>query len=87
LVSVQVDHLSGEMLGEIWKQLSSKGAKNVQFLSTLTKKGRPGHVLLVDIPPERMNELEDFLVSDLGVCGWHRLLSGHVHVGILPLFD
>jgi uncharacterized protein (DUF111 family) len=81
LVLVQVDHLSGEMLGEIWEQLSSKGAKNVQFLSTLTKKGRPGYLLLIDISPERMSELEDFLVSDLGVCGWHRLLSEHVHVG------
>lgn len=80
LVLVQVDHLSGEMLGEIWKQLSSKGAKNVQFLSALTKKGRPGYLLLVDIPPERMSELEDFLVFDLGVSGWHRLLSEHVHV-------
>jgi hypothetical protein len=28
-----------------------------------------------------MRELEDFLVSDLGICGWHRLLSEHVHVG------
>jgi len=81
LIIVQVDHLSGEMLGEIWEQLSSKGAKNVQLLSTLTKKGRPGHLLLIDICPERMSELEDFLVSDLGVCGWHRLLSEHVHVG------
>lgn len=81
LVLVQVDHLSSEMLGEIWEQLSSKGAKNVQFLPALTKKGRPGHLLLVDIPPERMSELEDFLVSDLGICGWHRLLSEHVHVG------
>jgi len=81
LIIVQVDHLSGEMLGELWEQLSSKGAKNVQLLSTLTKKGRPGHLLLIDISPERMSELEDFLVSDLGVCGWHRLLSEHVHVG------
>lgn len=81
LVLVQVDHLSGEILGNLWEQLSSKGAKNVQFLSTLTKKGRPGHLLLIDIPPERMSDLEDFLVSDLGVCGWHRLLSEHAHVG------
>jgi uncharacterized protein (DUF111 family) len=82
LIIVQVDHLSGEMLGEIWEQLSSKGAKNVQILSALTKKGRPGQLLLIDIPPENMSELEEFLVSEMGVNGWHRILSEHVHVDI-----
>jgi uncharacterized protein (DUF111 family) len=82
LIVVQVDHLSGEMLGEIWEQLSSKGAKNVQILSTLTKKGRPGQLLLIDLPPEKMSGVEEFLVSEMGVNGWHRLLSEHVHVAI-----
>ena len=82
LIIVQIDHLSGEMMGEIWGQLSSKGAKNVQLLSTLTKKGRPGQLLLIDISPEKISELEEFLVSELGVNGWHRLLTEHVHVEI-----
>ena len=82
LIIVQIDHLSGEMMGEIWEQLSSKGAKNVQLLSTLTKKGRPGQLLLIDISPEKISELEEFLVSELGVNGWHRLLTEHVHVEI-----
>ena len=82
LIIVQIDHLSGEMLGEIWDQLSSKGAQNVQLLSTLTKKGRPGQLLLIDISPEKISELEEFLVSEMGVNGWHRLMTEHVHVDL-----
>jgi uncharacterized protein (DUF111 family) len=82
LIIVQIDHLSGEMLGGIWEQLSSKGAKNVQLLSTLTKKGRPGQLLLIDISPEKISELEEFLVSEMGVNGWHRLMTEHVYVDI-----
>lgn len=82
LLIVQVDHLSGEILGEIWEQLLSKGAKNVQILSTFTKKGRPGQLLLIDLPPEKMSEVEEFIVSEIRVNGWHRLLSEHVHVAI-----
>jgi len=81
LFLVQVDHLSGEFLGAARKQLAAKGVINVQMLPSLTKKARPGHLLLIDAPQEKNEEVEAYLVKDLGVSGWHRIPTEHVHVG------
>ncbi len=81
LTLVQVDHLSGELLGSAWDHLTAKGAKNIQILSALTKKGRPGQLLLIDAPVDRLPELEEYLVTGLGVSGWHRIPTEHVYIG------
>jgi len=80
LILVQVDHLTGEFLGAAREQLAAKGVINVQMLSCLTKKARPGHILLIDAPEERIEEVEAYLVKDLGVSGWHRIPTEHVYV-------
>ena len=51
LLLVQIDDRSGEVLGNALEELMSLGARNVQLLSSVTKKGRPGHVLLIDLEP------------------------------------
>ena len=38
LLLVQVDHLNGELLGEVIDHFYEAGAKNVQIVSTITKK-------------------------------------------------
>lgn len=81
LILVQVDHLTGEFLGAAREQLAAKGVVNVQMLPSLTKKSRPGNVLLIDAPHETIEEVEAYLVKDLGVSGWHRIPTEHVHVG------
>jgi uncharacterized protein (DUF111 family) len=78
LLFVQIDHLSGELLGEALKSLCSAGAKNVQLLPTLTKKGRPGQLLLVDVRQDQLASVEETLLSEFGVTGWHRLATEHV---------
>ncbi len=79
-IMVQIDHLSGELLGELADRLMEKGAQNVQLIPTISKKSRPGHLLLIDSPQERLPDLEEFLVTELGVTGWHRIPTQHAHI-------
>ena len=52
LLLVQTDHLDGETLGNLIGRFYDEGAKNVQVISSLTKKNRPGHLILIDVSPE-----------------------------------
>ncbi len=78
LLFVQIDHLSGELLGDALTRLCAAGAMNVQLVPTLTKKGRPGQLLLVDVRHDRLASVEEVLLAELGVTGWHRLATEHV---------
>jgi len=82
LLMVQVDDAPGELLGEILRQLAEMGAKNVQLLSSLAKKGRPGYVLMIDILADQETEVAALLAGELGVWGYRVLHSDHKHFGI-----
>jgi len=56
-------------------QLSAAGARSLHLVPSLTKKGRPGYLLYVDVPPCDLAAVERLLVVELGVLGW-RILSG-----------
>ena len=51
LILAQVDDASGEVLEDTAKHLHEAGALSLQILASLGKKGRPGHVLLIDVGP------------------------------------
>jgi uncharacterized protein (DUF111 family) len=80
LVMVQIDHLSGELLGGLSDRLIEKGAQNVQMIPTLSKKSRPAYLLLIDTSQEHLPDLEEFLVVELGVTGWHRIPTEHIRI-------
>lgn len=82
LLMVQVDDAPGELLGEVLSRLAEIGAKNVQLLSSLAKKGRPGYVLMIDILADQEAEVAALLVGELGVWGYRILHSDHKHFGI-----
>jgi len=82
LLMAQIDDAPGELLGEVMKTLAERGAKNVQLLSSLGKKGRPGYVLMVDILAEQEPEFAAILGGDLGVWGYRVLHSDHKHFNI-----
>ena len=82
LLMVQIDDAPGELLGDVIRQASEMGAKNVQLLSSLAKKGRPGHVLLLDILAEQERDFAALLVGELGVWGYRVLHSDHKHFDI-----
>jgi uncharacterized protein (DUF111 family) len=85
LMMAQIDDATGEVLQDAMERLHLAGARNVQLLATLGKKGRPGHVLLIDIPAEREDDAALVLASDLGVWGYRVLQSVHRHFDIQRL--
>ncbi len=82
LLYVQVDHLSGEILGSAIEMLYSAGAHNVNVVSAITKKNRPGSLFLIDVSPSLADSVEDVVKRELGTSGWHRISTTHCHTAV-----
>ncbi len=82
LLLVQVDHLNGEMLGEIIDRFYEAGAKNVQIVSAITKKNRPSYMIFIDAKEQHAEALEEIIVRDCGSSGWHRIHTCHRHTNV-----
>jgi uncharacterized protein (DUF111 family) len=79
LILAQIDDRSGEVLGHALEELMRMGARNVQLLASVTKKGRPGNVLLVDLDPSLEVEVAGYLAVELGAWGYQVLAAEHRH--------
>ena len=82
LFIVQVDHISGEIMGAAFECLYKAGALNVQCLQTITKKNRPANVFLIDTPPDKADIVEKIIINELDSTGWHKLETDHRHVPV-----
>lgn len=82
LLLVQVDDATGETLQHATQQILAAGARNVQILASTTKKGRTGHVCLIDVPAQREEDVALLLGTELGVWGYRVLESRHRHFDI-----
>jgi len=78
LLVFQIDHLSGEEIGWILETGQISGLRNRQLIPTLTKKGRPGYILLLDVDPKFEVEAIQAVSTYLPVFGYHRLGTQHV---------
>jgi uncharacterized protein (DUF111 family) len=78
LILVQVDHISAEDLSWVMEALCIPGVRNRHILPTFTKKGRVGHLLLLDIDPRCEADISRFIVEVIGSYGYHRIESRHV---------
>ncbi len=79
LMLVQLDHLTGEDIGWAMKANGLPGIRNRNLISTLTKKGRMGHLLILDVDPEAEEQVGEFLLNSLTTHGYHRIETQHVH--------
>ena len=79
LILVQIDDRSGEVLGHALEELMSLGARNVEVLSSVTKKGRPGSVVLIDLETDEEAGVAAYLAAELGAWGYHVLETQHRH--------
>ena len=79
LILVQIDDRSGEVLGHALEELMGLGARNVQLLASVTKKGRPGNVLLLDLEDEAEPAIAAYLAAELGAWGYQILEASHRH--------
>ena len=82
LIMAQVDDASGEVLHDVAERLHVAGARNVQVLASLGKKGRPAHVLMIDVPAQQEDDVAALLAVELGVWGYRVLESRHQHFDI-----
>lgn len=82
LFLVQTDHLCGEDIGEIIDRFYEAGAKNVQVLSSITKKNRPAYIILIDAKESVAEKIENIIVKELRSSGWHRIESCHRHTNV-----
>ena len=74
---VQVDHLSGESIGQSIEAFYQAGASNVQVVSSITKKNRPGYIVFIDCRPQYSEAVEKLIVSEYVVGGWHVINTKH----------
>lgn len=74
---VQVDHLTGECVGQAIDRLYGAGAANVQVVSAITKKNRPSYMFFIDCCPASGDAVEAAIASELTSGGWHRISTEH----------
>ena len=77
LLLLQVDHLSGEEMGHLIESMYGLGAMNVNVVSTITKKNRPGFLVLVDMGSKAEPAFSAELASTFGISGYHRINTVH----------
>ncbi len=82
LMMVQVDDVTGELLGEFVRRAEALGARNIQIVASLTKKGRPGYLVYIDVPASLEAEIAFMLGSELGAWGYRVLQTEHRHFDI-----
>ncbi|MCL4477007.1 MAG: DUF111 family protein [Nitrospirae bacterium] len=78
LLFAQVDHVSGEVTGFAIGKIMELGANNVQLIPTITKKNRPGNIIIIDSDAEHEGEIARFLASELKISGYHKINTTHV---------
>jgi hypothetical protein len=69
VLQTSLDDTSGEVLGYLMEKLYAEGALDVQILPTVTKKNRPGHVVIVLCNPGKEGELAEVLMRETGSLG------------------
>jgi hypothetical protein len=69
ILETNVDDISGEVLAHTVDKIMSNGAKDISIIPTITKKGRPSHIVSVICEPEMTNRLLNLLISETGTLG------------------
>lgn len=69
ILDTNVDDVSGEVLGHVIDKVMSSGAKDVSIIPTVTKKGRPSHMISVICSPKDVDKLANILISETGTLG------------------
>ena len=82
LIMAQVDDVPGELMGEFIRRAEDLGARNIQAVSSITKKGRPGYIVYVDVPASLESEIANLLGGELGTWGYRIIAAEHKHFQI-----
>jgi len=69
ILETNVDDVSGEVLAHVIEKVMISGAKDISVFPTLTKKGRPSHMISVICSQKDVDKLVDVLISETGTLG------------------
>ena len=81
LLETNVDHLSGEVLGNIFERLMEAGALDVTLTPVIMKKNRPGQLIRVICRENEYERILEQLFSETGTLGVR--IFPQVHRGVL----
>jgi uncharacterized protein (DUF111 family) len=68
-LETNVDDVSGEVLAHVIDKAMSSGAKDISIIPTMTKKGRPSHMISVICATKDVDRLANVLISETGTLG------------------
>jgi uncharacterized protein (DUF111 family) len=80
LILTQADHLSGEELGGFIEALQEAGVGSLQVSPTVTKKNRPGQIILIDLGREGGTAPATDVLAAYGLSGFHLIETRHFHL-------
>lgn len=69
ILETNLDNVTGELMGHIFKVLLKYGARDVSIIPTITKKNRPGHLLRVIAKPVDCDTLSEVIIRETGTLG------------------
>jgi uncharacterized protein (TIGR00299 family) protein len=69
ILETNVDDVSGEVLAHTVNKIMASGAKDISVTPTITKKGRPSHIISVICDSGSVNKILDVLISETGTLG------------------
>jgi uncharacterized protein (TIGR00299 family) protein len=69
ILETNVDDVSGEVLAHVVDKIMSNGAKDISIIPTITKKGRPSHMISVICESNMVDQLLNLLISETGTLG------------------
>ena len=78
LLFAQADHVSGEVTGFAVGRIMELGARNVQIIPSITKKNRPGNIIIIDTDDKHEGAISEFLARELRISGYHRIDTSHI---------
>jgi pyridinium-3,5-bisthiocarboxylic acid mononucleotide nickel chelatase len=74
VLETNIDDAPGELIGHVTGLLLEAGSLDVYSTAVQMKKNRPGVVITVLSPPDKLNKLEKILFKELGTLGVRRWL-------------
>lgn len=74
VLETNIDDLNPELYGFLGEALLQNGARDFYFTSIYMKKGRPGILVTVIVPPESVSQIEDLLFKQTSTLGIRKYL-------------
>ncbi|MFZ2498499.1 nickel pincer cofactor biosynthesis protein LarC [Methanosarcina sp.] len=77
VLETNADDVSGEVLGNLFEELLSMGARDVVIIPATMKKGRPAHIIKVISKPEDSAKLARKIITETGSLGVRVIPTRH----------